>query len=137
MSERHYCSRCGQCCRVSGAWYEPLRQPGTDVCKYFEEPGTCSIYDTRPIICDTEAMFDIMEEYVDRARLLGLHKAICKEMEKAPAKADVIEKIYARKTRKIRKHLIKINAEKKYFEGFKPGGKNETVNDRIEKPGSP
>jgi len=129
MPELHYCNRCGQCCRVSGAWYAELWQPDSEACKYFQEPDTCTIWETRPLICDTEKMFDLFEKHVPRVRLLNLHKRICQAIEWKRPNSEVIGAIQKRLTRKLVQKFKNVDFSHLYFKDFnpKPGEKNETI----------
>lgn len=57
------CSQCGACCRAIG-------------CPYITAENLCSIYDSRPFVCDTRRMFNMVhsqnmtkQEYFAKAKI--------------------------------------------------------------------
>ena len=61
VGENHYCSGCGNCCRIGARLYPELKgDSDSDVCKNFQEPNICKIYEDRPIFCRTDEMAEIL-----------------------------------------------------------------------------
>lgn len=55
------CSSCGACCRRAGkAGLMPDR--GDGACIYLGQDNLCTIYETRPTLCNVEAMFSIRKK---------------------------------------------------------------------------
>lgn len=74
-----YCTCCGLCCKklqtiILPAEYRYLDN-GDGVCRFLRD-NLCSIYDKRPIICDSKKLYDLLyrakfntyEEYEDYLR---------------------------------------------------------------------
>lgn len=73
-----YCTKCGLCCRNVDLISE-LKEydSGNGVCKFLTEENLCSIYDSRPDVCNVEKMYEVKykflytrEEY-DRLNMKG------------------------------------------------------------------
>ena len=64
------CTGCGACCRLIGkaieAGIEGIEgfDRGDGVCKHLKDDNSCSIYSTRPDICNTNTVYE--EFYKDR-----------------------------------------------------------------------
>ena len=50
------CSQCGACCKQAGLIGLPTKEDGS--CKFLSEDNKCSIYDTRPDICNIKKMYE-------------------------------------------------------------------------------
>lgn len=58
------CSKCGACCRRAGkSGFMPDR--GDGACVYLTKDNLCSIYDTRPELCNMEKMFEKRSKELD------------------------------------------------------------------------
>jgi Fe-S-cluster containining protein len=44
------CSQCGVCCKQAGKIGLPTKEDGS--CKFLSDDNQCTIYDTRPDICN-------------------------------------------------------------------------------------
>ena len=54
------CDCCGICCRhIKGIKMLEAFDDGTGVCRYLDrENNLCTIYDSRPVICNVDAMYE-------------------------------------------------------------------------------
>ncbi|OYU12582.1 MAG: zinc/iron-chelating domain-containing protein [Comamonadaceae bacterium PBBC1] len=54
------CNGCGKCCRkVANSPQTVWLDRGDSICKHFDETkNSCTIYDTRPLVCRVEAYYD-------------------------------------------------------------------------------
>lgn len=76
------CSNCrAYCCRVIGK-LDPSLDRGDCVCKYLnEETCKCSIYDKRPLICNTDLMYDkLFKGLIPREQYDALNAASCEQL---------------------------------------------------------
>ena len=69
------CDCCGICCRhIRGIAMLEAFDDGTGVCRYLDrEHNLCTIYDSRPVICSVDAMYELFfrdemtrEEFYDK-----------------------------------------------------------------------
>ena len=59
MSGCFHCDRCGLCCRKVGRFeFMKAFDRGDGVCKYLNENNLCSIYETRPTICNVDELYE-------------------------------------------------------------------------------
>ena len=59
MSGGFHCDRCGLCCRKVGRFeFMKAFDRGDGVCKYLNENNLCSIYETRPTICNVDELYE-------------------------------------------------------------------------------
>ena len=60
------CSQCkGLCCRRIGQFqFMKIYDRGDGVCKYLTEENKCEIYDHRPLICNTDRLYELF--YVNK-----------------------------------------------------------------------
>jgi Fe-S-cluster containining protein len=66
------CSQCGVCCKRAGkSGFMPDR--GDGACIYLTKENTCSIYDTRPELCNMEKMWAKRNKELD-LELRGITK---------------------------------------------------------------
>ena len=61
------CTKCAGCCTVDNLKHYSLNNWGIEidekgVCKNLKDDNTCGIYETRPLICRIEELFDRKEE---------------------------------------------------------------------------
>jgi len=88
IGETNYCSKCGNCCRLGGVNYPDLkRDDNSPVCRYFEEPDICTIYENRPWFCRAEKMAEFLTntghvKNEEHYRELG--ERACKRIEVIP-----------------------------------------------------
>ena len=53
------CSKChGYCCRKAGL-LDPTLNRGDGCCKYLNKDNKCDIYDNRPLICNTDKVYEL------------------------------------------------------------------------------
>ena len=86
------CEGCkAYCCRVAGKIMKELDR-GDGICLYLNENNRCEIYDHRPIICNTDKMYDkyFKDKYTKEEWIELNHKA-CKELENAQSKQSEVE----------------------------------------------
>jgi Fe-S-cluster containining protein len=50
------CSQCGVCCKQAGKIGLPTKEDGS--CKFLSDDNQCTIYDTRPDICNIKTMYN-------------------------------------------------------------------------------
>lgn len=78
------CDRCGCCCRNIhlSSLYAPLDR-GDGVCKYLDEQTSlCSIYATRPVECNIDAMFDAhFSKIMSKSEFYELNYKVCKDLK--------------------------------------------------------
>jgi len=55
------CSACGACCRRAGT-HGLMPDRGDGACIYLGQNNLCTIYETRPTLCNVEAMFSVRKE---------------------------------------------------------------------------
>lgn len=69
------CSKCnGNCCRHVVA----ILDRGDGTCKYFNEQNhLCNIYENRPLICNTDRMYEMFFKDVPRERYDELNREMC------------------------------------------------------------
>ena len=95
LGEKGYCSECGNCCRLGGANYDALkRSDGSPVCKYFEEPNICTIYETRPWFCRNDKMGVYTTELgitVSERHYRDVAERACKRIEVIPPEEFTLE----------------------------------------------
>jgi len=79
------CDKCGLCCRNLNLnpLYEELDR-GDGVCKYFDEKtNLCKIYNNRPLICNIDAIYDLMfSNQMSRSQYYHLNKESCQTLRK-------------------------------------------------------
>ena len=60
------CSKChGYCCRKAGL-LDPNLNRGDGCCKYLNKDNKCDIYDHRPLICNTDRMYQLFFNNMSR-----------------------------------------------------------------------
>ena len=78
------CTNCGLCCQHIST-VEELKSfdLGNGICKYFNfVTKTCDIYETRPIICQVEKMFDIKYHQFFTKKAFYIENAmVCNSMQ--------------------------------------------------------
>ncbi len=77
------CDKCGCCCRHldKSELYKELDR-GDGICRYLEG-NICSIYETRPILCQIDLSYDLyFRQYLDREQYYRLNKAACQKLKK-------------------------------------------------------
>ncbi len=65
------CLRCGCCCRNAG-------------CKYLTKDNLCAIYETRPILCRVDRMFELTggKDILEKTKYYNLIKRFCEFLRK-------------------------------------------------------
>ena len=74
------CTRCGMCCKLIGqikksvekypVWMQEVINDFNEdidengVCVHLQEDNTCDIYDTRPLLCNIDAIYDKYHTYL-------------------------------------------------------------------------
>lgn len=90
------CIECGLCCRLSSTvpQLQPL-QNEKGLCRYFNE-GTnrCRIYPNRPVICNTEKMYDLyFKDTMSEAAYIRQNLQVCYDLNKANGNTKNMRKI--------------------------------------------
>ena len=75
------CSNCkAYCCRNAGL-LEPSLDRGDGVCKHLTKDYKCDIYDHRPLICDTDRMYELLySSMMTREEYDKLNHRCCEQM---------------------------------------------------------
>jgi Fe-S-cluster containining protein len=82
MTDSFPCTSCGECCRNIGHIPE-LKDfdLGDGVCKFLKD-GLCSIYETRPDICQVDKMFDKKyHKFYTKEEFYNLNISVCGELQ--------------------------------------------------------
>ena len=77
------CNKCGECCRNldKSLLYNQLHD-GDGICRYLEG-NLCSIYETRPILCQVDKSYDLyFKELMTRQEYEKLNYEACKNFKK-------------------------------------------------------
>lgn len=77
------CDKCGICCRSikNNPIYKHLDR-GDGICKYLDEQNLCSIYETRPLICNVdEAFSQIFSSEMSKEEYYKLNYESCKKLK--------------------------------------------------------
>lgn len=78
------CNQCGWCCQNldKNELYLSLDR-GDGVCKFFDvEHKSCTIYDTRPEICNIEAMYHSNFTSMKYDHYISLNIEVCQSMQR-------------------------------------------------------
>jgi len=75
------CDKCGCCCRILDSLHSHLKESytgkdldidiikdmdgGNGVCKHLGKDNLCTIYSSRPDICNTKVLYDRLKKYTD------------------------------------------------------------------------
>jgi Fe-S-cluster containining protein len=63
------CNGCGKCCKAIK-------------CPLLTEDNKCSIYDTRPLLCNVEKGYDVLfKDKMTRVEFYKLNEAVCKKLQ--------------------------------------------------------
>ena len=74
------CNGCGKCCRkVSNSPETKWLDRGDSVCRHFsEDRNSCTIYETRPLICRVEDYYDrYLSDKIHWDKFVKLNMEIC------------------------------------------------------------
>ena len=75
------CSQCGLCCRQIGRVSElEALDRGDGVCRYLEN-NLCQIYETRPMFCRVEEMYEMFSDMYDLETFYELNYQICRKLQ--------------------------------------------------------
>lgn len=76
------CKNCkAPCCRKIGLMLRELDR-GDLVCKYLTEDNTCSIYEDRPLICNTDKLYDIyFKDIMTKEKWVQINTDACKKLQ--------------------------------------------------------
>ena len=79
------CDCCGLCCRhISGIKMLAPFDDGTGTCIYFDrENDLCTIYDSRPVICNIDAMYEIFFAHkMTREEFYAMNREACMRLKR-------------------------------------------------------
>ena len=63
------CNQCGACCRAIG-------------CPYITEDNLCSVYDSRPFVCDTRKMYnEVHSRTMTKQEYFAKSKVACDQLK--------------------------------------------------------
>lgn len=63
------CDKCGLCCKAIN-------------CQYLKEDNTCSIYETRPVICDVEKTYNLyLKDKMSKVQWFKINEDACKTLK--------------------------------------------------------
>lgn len=77
------CDKCGECCRNldKSPLYDQLHD-GDGTCRYLEG-NLCSIYETRPVLCQVDKSYDLyFKDIMTRQEYEILNYEACKKIKK-------------------------------------------------------
>lgn len=86
------CEGCkAYCCRIAGLILKELDR-GDGICLYLNKNNKCEIYDHRPIICNTDRMYDkYFKDKYTKEEWIELNKRSCKDLENDQSKQSEVE----------------------------------------------
>ena len=77
------CDKCGLCCKQVGKF--PFMRDynrGDGTCKFLTDDNTCSIYERRPPICNTELLYErIYSRVMTREEFDRMNTAVCEKLK--------------------------------------------------------
>ena len=88
------CGSCkAYCCRVAGKIMKELDR-GDGICLYLNKNNRCEIYDHRPLICNTDMMYDkYFKDKYTKEEWIELNNKACKELhEQYREEEDKVQK---------------------------------------------
>jgi Fe-S-cluster containining protein len=94
MDKPFNCWSCGACCKNCDK-IEALKEynRGDGVCKHLTSDNLCSIYETRPEICNTKKMYSkTWSKYFTWDVYVGHAETICKILEKEMKERELNKK---------------------------------------------
>ena len=62
------CTKCGLCCKALG-------------CPHLTKDNLCSIYETRPLICNIEAGYELQKDRMTKREWFMLNEHYCKVLQ--------------------------------------------------------
>lgn len=63
------CDKCGLCCKAIN-------------CKYLTKENTCSIYETRPLVCDIErGYYEVFKDQMTKREWYKLNEDVCNALK--------------------------------------------------------
>jgi len=78
------CTSCGACCRRAHLvpdFPEPVKEDGS--CTHLKKGNTCAIYETRPLICRVDDMYEqFFKEKVSKEDFYEANLATCRMLQK-------------------------------------------------------
>lgn len=82
MIEKFPCTACGQCCKhISNIKELAAFDRGDGTCKFLID-NKCSIYDTRPKICNIEEMYkEVYHQQFEKEEYYLLNFQACKQLQ--------------------------------------------------------
>lgn len=88
------CGSCkAYCCRIAGLILKELDR-GDGICLYLNKNNKCEIYDHRPIICNTDKMYDkYFKDKYTKEEWIELNKRSCKDLENESKQSEVEDKV--------------------------------------------
>ncbi|WP_439213357.1 YkgJ family cysteine cluster protein [Duffyella gerundensis] len=82
------CNQCGACCRLVSLTQETqFLDRGDGACRHYDDQNRlCTIYDTRPLICQVEKQYQLnyQQQYSWR-EFIDINRIACLELEKIAA----------------------------------------------------
>lgn len=78
------CDKCGLCClQVNRVQIYAQLDRGDGVCRFFDEKTKlCTIYDSRPVICNVDRMYDLFfATEMERDEYYKINYESCKKMK--------------------------------------------------------
>lgn len=90
MSESVFnCTSCGLCCKkLTKELLEELHLPEhkDGGCAYLTEDNKCSIYSSRPEICNVRLLYERYKVYITLENFYKINEAACKQLQDDDAK---------------------------------------------------
>lgn len=77
------CNQCGWCCQNldKNKVYAALDR-GDGTCKWFDiENKSCTVYESRPTICNIDAMHEFYSSEIDYDEYIALNISVCKSVQ--------------------------------------------------------
>jgi uncharacterized protein len=77
------CTSCGLCCRhISGLKELQAFDRGDGVCQFLKD-NQCSIYETRPLICRIDEMYELDYKHLEKNEFYQLNIKACLHLQKS------------------------------------------------------
>lgn len=77
------CDKCGLCCKQVGKFpFMKDYNRGDGTCRYLTDENTCSIYERRPPICNTELLYErIYSRVMTREEFDRMNTSVCEKLK--------------------------------------------------------
>jgi Fe-S-cluster containining protein len=73
------CDQCGLCCKAASKIGLPTKEDGS--CIYLED-NKCSIYNTRPDICNIDTLFEVIDHGLTKEEWYKINQKSCEDIKR-------------------------------------------------------